>query len=205
MELIDLTHTFAIPMPLYPGDDQPEIKPTATLSADGHINSYLKSGLHVGTHIDAPLHFIGDGKKISEMPVHQFFGRGRLVDARGELTIHEGLLDKIDLKANDIVLVMTGMSKDYKTPKYFKNYPEVTEDFAQKLVDKGISMLGLDTCSPDKEPYDIHKMLLGNNILIIENLTNLDALVGAEFSVIALPLKLDAEASLARVIAGVEN
>jgi kynurenine formamidase len=204
MELIDLTHTFSEPMPLYPGDDQPEIRQTSFLEKDGYNDFSLKSGMHVGTHIDAPLHFIAGGKKMSEIPVNQFFGRGRLVDARGELTIHAGLLDKIDLKAHDIVLVMTGRSKDYQASSYFQNFPEVTEDFAQILIDKGVSMLGLDTCSPDKEPYAIHKMLLGAGVLIIEDLANLEALVGTTFSVIALPLKIEAEASLARVVAGVD-
>jgi kynurenine formamidase len=205
MELIDLTQTFSDNMPVYPGDKQPEIKQTSFLKKDGIIHFSLKTGMHVGTHIDAPLHFLENGKKISEIPVQQYFGRGRLIDARGELTIHAGLLEKIDIKANDIVLVLTNLDREYTKPLYFNNFPEVTEDFAQKLIDKGVSMLGLDTCGPDKEPYEIHKMLLGNNILITENLTNLELLIGAEFSVIALPLKIEAEAGLARVIAGVED
>lgn len=205
MNLVDLTHSFTEQMPVYAGDAEPEIKQTAFLSSDGYNDFSLTSGMHVGTHIDAPLHFIEGGKKMSEIPVQQFFGRGRLVDARGEMTIYAGLLDKIDLKANDIVLVLTGLSAEYRTPKYFVNYPEVTEDFAEKLIDKGVVMLGLDTCSPDKEPYEIHKILLSKDVLIAENLTNLESLIGKEFSVIALPLKIDAEAGLARILAGVEN
>jgi kynurenine formamidase len=97
------------------------------------------------------------------------------------------------------------MDKQYRKHGYFDNYPEVTEGFAQALIDKKVSMLGVDSCSPDKEPYEIHKMLLGENILIAENLTRLDKLVGKNFTVIALPIKIKAEAGLARIVAGVED
>lgn len=205
MELIDLTHTIEIPMPVYPGDEEPTVTQTAFLKQDGYNDFSLSSGMHVGTHIDAPLHFLAKGVKISETPVQNFFGRGRLIDAREQLTIHEGLLKGMDIKAHDIVLVLTGMDKQYRKHGYFENYPEVTEGFAQALIGKKVGMLGVDSCSPDKEPYEIHKMLLGENILIAENLTRLDKLVGKNFSVIALPIKIKAEAGLARIVAGVED
>lgn len=205
MELIDLTHTLKDGMVVFPGDTSPEIKQTDFIAEVGLAHFSLKTGMHAGTHIDAPAHFIEGGKKISEMPTHQFFGRGRLIDARDELTIHAGLLEQTDIKANDIIFVLTGMGANLEKGNYFKNFPEVTEEFAEELVRRGVSMLGLDTCSPDKEPYEVHKILLGSEILIAENLTNLESLLGKQFSVIALPIKIEAEAGLARVIAGVED
>ena len=63
-------------------------------------------------------------------------------------------------------------------------------------------MVGMDTSSPDDPPFTVHKLLLAHDILIIENLANLSALVGVpRFDVIALPMKIDAEAAPARVIA----
>ena len=63
-------------------------------------------------------------------------------------------------------------------------------------------MVGMDLSSPDKYPYDIHKLLLNSDILIIENLTNLDKLLGiGKFNFCAMPLNIDAEASIARAVA----
>ena len=67
-------------------------------------------------------------------------------------------------------------------------------------------MLGIDTPSPDNFPFDIHKMLLNNNILIIENMTNLDKLLFIEeFELIALPLKIKADSSLLRAVARIKE
>lgn len=203
MNLVDLTHTFSSLTPVYPGDSTPFLKQVDFVEQNGIAHFALQTGMHVGTHIDAPAHFLKDGKLISEYPTDHFFGRGRLVDARNQQTIHERLLERVDIQSHDIVLILTGRDNEFNKPEYFQNFPEVTEEFAQKLIDKGVSMIGLDTCSPDKDPYSIHKQLLSSDILIIENLTNLEALLGKEFSVIALPLKIDAEAGLARVVAGV--
>jgi kynurenine formamidase len=69
-------------------------------------------------------------------------------------------------------------------------------------VKASVSAVGLDTPSPDREPFSIHRQLLGSGVLIIENLTKLEGLVGATpYEVIALPIKFQAEAAPARVIA----
>ena len=66
----------------------------------------------------------------------------------------------------------------------------------------GIKIIGIDSPSPDRSPYEIHKLLMKNDILIIENLTNLAELTShEEFDVIALPTKFDTEAAPVRVVA----
>jgi kynurenine formamidase len=62
-------------------------------------------------------------------------------------------------------------------------------------------MIGLDSSSPDQSPFEIHKIFFKNNILICENLTNFDKVFGKEFDVIALPLNVRADSSIARVVA----
>ena len=68
-------------------------------------------------------------------------------------------------------------------------------------VEKKIKMLGVDMCSPDHSPFPIHKILLANNILILENLTNLSDLENKEFKVHAFPIKLQIDGSPVRVVA----
>ncbi|OGE85071.1 MAG: hypothetical protein A3J48_02760 [Candidatus Doudnabacteria bacterium RIFCSPHIGHO2_02_FULL_46_11] len=205
-KIVDLTHTFKENMPVYPGDTPPELYQTRDLAKNGYTYFQLNSGMHVGTHIDAPLHMIADGQRIDSVSPEKFIGRGVIVDARGVKIITADLFKEKIIKAGDIVLVFTGFSDKYDDPHYFTDFPVIDENFAKKMVELGIKMLGTDTPSPDKEPYNVHKILLGHNVLIIENLTNLGELLEInDFEVIALPVKIDAEAALARVIARYEN
>jgi len=99
---------------------------------------------------------------------------------------------------------MTGFSDKFGQEEYFKSYPELQEEFSLKLVELGISIVGMDTPSPDRSPFKIHKLLLKNDVLIIENLTNLKTLLEFNnFNVSALPPKLEAEAAPVRVVAQV--
>lgn len=202
MKYLDLTHTFKPVMPVYPGDPAPELHKTAFIEKDGLVHYELKTGMHAGTHMDAPLHMIAGGKYLSDYGAEKFFGRGVLIDARGQTSIHANLLSTAGLQAGDIVLVMTGMDKKFRDQEYYNNYPEVTKEFAQALIDSGTSIFGLDTPSPDTSPYNVHKILLAKEILIIENLTNLESLINHQnFEIIALPVKLETEAAPCRVVA----
>lgn len=199
---VDLTHTFFRVMPVYPGDPLPEITQAANIEKDGYNDYHVKTTVHVGTHIDGPLHMVPGGKRISGMAVEKFFGVGRLIDARKRTMIDADLLGRASIRENDIVLVLTGFSQKYGVAEYYESYPEITERFARGIVDLGVKMVGLDSPSPDRPPFLIHKLLLEAEVLLIENLTNLEVLVGvSDFEVFALPIKLYADSAPARVIA----
>jgi kynurenine formamidase len=158
--------------------------------------------MHTGTHMDAPRHMLPGGDFMCDVPVEKFAGRGRLIDARGLKLVTEDLLTAAGLKRGDIVLVLTGWSKRFRDPDYFESFPEIAPAFAERLVNAGVSIIGLDTPSPDRAPYPVHKILLANGVLIIENLTALDALVGIrDFEVMALPSKFRSDAAPVRVVA----
>jgi kynurenine formamidase len=202
MQPIDLTHRFANDMPVYPGDPSARLEQIAHIGKDEYNMYCLCSGMHVGTHIDAPLHMIAGGKFVCDIPVTRFFGRGRLIDARGCRSVTPDLLNRADICAGDIVLVLTGWYRRFGDDSYYADFPEVEPDFAEDLVKIGASIVGLDTPSPDRSPFVVHKILLSAELLIIENLTNLEALVGIdEFDIVALPAKLQCEAAPVRVIA----
>jgi kynurenine formamidase len=202
MRLIDLTHTFTANMPVYPGDPVPELKQTAFIPTHGYNDYCLHGGMHVGTHMDAPFHMIEKGKMICDMPVSQFFGRGRLIDARGRKTVTEDLLDSASLQKGDIVLVLTGWYKNFRAATYYEEFPEIDPAFAHRLVAAEVSILGLDTPTPDRPPFPVHKILLSQDVLIIENMNDLELLVDAgSFDVWAVPAKYDCEAAPVRVVA----
>ncbi|MDE2030532.1 MAG: cyclase family protein, partial [Alphaproteobacteria bacterium] len=171
----------------------------------GYNSCCLKGGMHVGTHMDAPYHMIADGAFMSDMPVAQFFGRGRLIDARGKAHVTKDLLDGIALAQGDIVLVLTGWYKKFGAPDYYDGFPEIAPAFAEHIAACGVAVLGLDTPSPDNAPFPIHKILLSKNVLIVENANNLGELVGVErFDVSAAPAKFQWDAAPVRVVAHVK-
>ncbi|OGE82420.1 MAG: hypothetical protein A3B10_03010 [Candidatus Doudnabacteria bacterium RIFCSPLOWO2_01_FULL_44_21] len=202
MEIIDLTHTFSADMPVYPGDSKPEIKQVATIAKQGWSDYEVKTGMHIGTHMDGPLHMTTKGQKISEINPERFVGSGKIIDARGRDKITPDLITGVE--AGDIVLVLTGFGSKFYDADYYEKYPELTEDFAQKLVQLQVKMVGTDTPTPDRPPFAVHKILLSQEILILENLTNLEQLLNKKFEVMALPLKFDGDSALARVVAKID-
>lgn len=202
MTYIDLTHIVNSKTPVYSNDSPVKIVQIGTYKKDKYLTYQLTTGMHAGTHIDAPMHMIEGGKNISQIGIDRFIGKGILIDVRGVKKISKDLLNGVKIKKGSIILLFTGFDKKYNSSEYFTSYPEVTEDFAQALVESGVLMFGSDTASPDYSPFKIHKLFLANEILIIENLTNLEKLVGVKkFEIIALPAKFALEGAPARVVA----
>jgi kynurenine formamidase len=112
------------------------------------------------------------------------------------------LLDGVDLAKGDIVLVLTGWSSHFRLPDYYEKTPLIDPAFAERLVAAGVSIMGLDTPTPDAAPFPVHKILLSQNVLIIENLSGLEALADAgPFDVSAAPAKFQGDAAPVRVVA----
>lgn len=199
---IDLTQTFVDKMMVYPGDEIPKLEQTHTFSKNLHSNFRIETGLHVGTHIDGPMHMTDCTTLLSEAEISNFVGSGCVIDASKMENIlwddnYTGLIKK-----SEIVLFYTGHAVYFGTEKYLSGYPAVDILFAEKLVEFGVKMIGIDTLSPDYLPFPVHKKLLGNNVLIAENLKNLDKLLSYDkFEIMALPLKIAADSAPARVIA----
>ncbi len=204
MHYIDLTHTITNNMPSHPLDITIQLKSTATYQEHGVANESLCGGVHMGTHIDAPGHFVDNGKKITDFPLSTFIGEAVCIDTHNQKIITPDLLTHVELKKNGIVIFYTGWDARFYESNYFNEHPVINKDCAQYLIDAGVKMIGVDFPSVDTAPYAIHKLFLSNDILIIENLTNLTSLVNKTFRLIALPLKIDSHGSPTRVIAEIK-
>lgn len=205
MALIDLSMPFNFKTPVYEGDIPVLYAQKHKLEEDGYNAVLLTTGLHTGTHVDAPLHFLSGGKRICDFPLDSFCGDALLLDVRGQAEI--GLLPGYEdlVRPGQIVLLHTGWSAHAgDEDMYFKRHPTLDKALTAFFCEKKIKMLGMDMPSPDRAPFEEHKALLGEDILLLENLTNLSLLpVGEVFRLAAFPLPLDVEASLVRAVAEV--
>ncbi|QAY65881.1 cyclase family protein [Paenibacillus protaetiae] len=204
--IIDLTHPIRDGLPPYPGDAETSLVHSKQYAKDYYNNHYLSINMHAGTHIDGPMHLTDCYTYMDEFPPDRFIGEGCLLDVSGQDVIDYKETYEQQIGQNQIVLIHTGQSQRFGEPDYFEHHPVLTEAFAALLVRKQVKLVGLDTPSPDKYPFAVHKHLFQNGILIAENLTNLVKLIDAvSFEVIALPLLIRADSSIARVIARIRS
>lgn len=203
--IIDLSHLIQDGMPVYPGDTETVLVQSRHIKTDYYNNHQISMNMHAGTHIDGPMHLLDCKEYLSEFPVDTFLGDGCLLDVSGLTVIDYNEEYEQLIKEEQIVILYTGHSKWYGQKHYFTDYPVLTVAFAELLVRKRTKMVGMDTPSPDKYPFEVHKCLFQNRILIAENLTHVDQLLNIKaFEIIALPLHIQADSSVARVIARVK-
>ncbi len=196
---IDLSVVINEQTPVYPGDPVPKIKHVNHLEEAGFVDHSITLGTHTGTHIDAPMHMLKTSISLADTPIDRFVGQGKVITVKGN---DFSIVTEHNIEKDDIVLFYTAMSESYNDPRYFQDYPAMSEEIAEYLVAKEVKMVGIDTCSIDNQPhFPVHKKLLGNNILIIENLVNLRAITDKQCTIFALPLNVALDGAPARVIA----
>ena len=210
-KIIDLTLTLEQGMPTYPAPWHPVVELTqlGRFSIEGRQTTKIVLGTHTGTHIDAPAHFLPDSKTVTDIKLDQLMGEVSLVDFSGlgknELITLE-MVKK--LKVSERMIFYFDWSKNWDTQAYYREWPYFTKDAAEHLVQNGLRVMGLDTPSPDaskmidNEDCPVHKILLGQGVVLLEYLTNLtEAIEDPEgWGVIALPMKIrDADGAPARI------
>ena len=202
-DYIDLTQLVYHHMPVYDGDSPLALLKSSDVEKDGYSDFTLHSGMHVGTHVDGPAHMIIGGKSIFEYEADRFFGECDVLDARNcTKVIDDELIIRKTNSNSNILLICTDHSQYFGDEKYYSDYPAISKSFAQRIVDSGYKMVGMDSPSPDYHPFEIHQILLKNDVLIIENLCNLDQLIGKpRIEITALPMKLKSDSAPVRVIA----
>ena len=199
---IDLSIPMTNSLPVYPGDEPLHLVKVSEFARDGCNNYRLSTSMHTGTHIDGPMHLTQSEKFLCELPLEQFIGIGCILNATGKKNIMLTTEYEVRVQPQSIVLLHTGMSHLFGHKEYFSDYPIVSEELARLFIERQVKMVCLDSPSPDRPPYEIHKLLLSNNVLIAENLTNFDKLLSFKnFEVLALPLSMYTDSSPARIVA----
>jgi len=216
MEKVDLTRSIEEGMTTFHTDlhSAVRIEQLGSIEEHGRDTRRITVGTHTGTHMDAPLHFIRGGESVENFSLHSLLGPVELIDL-SHLSKNDpvsvSMLEREEIGQRTIFKF--GWEDRWGNPDDFYNdYPYLTVDAAEYLVDQGIELLGFDTPSPDSSsrPLDggpndspVHKIFLRNNVILLEYLANLDRLDFEEsWSVAALPMKIrGADGAPARVVA----
>ena len=192
--IVDLTHMMETGMPIFPGDPVVAVAPAA--SEPPWRLTDLRLGSHSGTHMDAASHLVADGRTIDQYSVDRFVVGAYVVHLEsGPLAALEwddlsGQLPA-DL-SGAAVLLHTGWDEHWGGAEMGR-HPYLTAAAAGRLAAAGVTLVGTDALNVDgtDEPSTAaHEALLGADVLIVENLTNLDAISAEVFELIAAPLKI---------------
>ena len=210
MDLKDLTMPFSARTIPVPGHPQPEFEVLHELDRDGVRNTVVKFSIHTGTHIDAPSHFIEDGAAIDEVAIDRFHRPGIRLDLTDAPPGEPIGLDRLEragfderTAAGSILLLATGWSDGaWRSERLYGDNPFLGPDAAEAVAHAGPSAMGLDFAVDEQKPWPNHTVLLGAEVLLIENLMGLPTLPADGFDVIAFPLRLEGEnGGPARVVA----
>jgi arylformamidase len=212
--LADLTMPFSARTIPVPGHPQPEFEPLHELDRDGVRNTLMRISIHTGTHIDAPSHFIEDGASIDEIDVDRFHRPGLRLDLTGAAPGEPISLAQLEAAGFDartargaILLLATGWTdRTWESERLYDDNPFLGTDAAEAVAEAQPSALGLDFAVDEQRPWPNHTVLLGAEVLLIENLMGLPKLPEDNFEVIAFPLRLVGEnGGPTRVVASLDR
>ncbi len=188
--IIDITREL-LSAPVYPGDPVPELKRVSdTFSGDPFTLGVIRTGLHVGTHCDAPLHIIQGGKDISGMDPEHFIGPCIV------LTLPEGQITEADFFRRFLPEGVKRLLLRSRGTSF------LSETAGRFLLDHGVITAGTDgfSLAPPGKEETIHTLLLGGGMALIESL-DLDHVPDGTYFLSALPLRIQgAEAAPCRAV-----
>ena len=199
MKIIDLTHSIANDMTVYPGGPKPQNKIVSNVTDNGYKETEIHIRSHNGTHMDSPNHVFEDGISLDKIDVINFVGTAALIDCSsleegGIITYDFIEKNKEAIDNSEFIVFRTDWSKYWNTDKYLSNYPVISDEVVDFILTSNKKGIAFDTISVDPIDASVlakHHRILENNILIFENLTNLDLIDSDTFVFCALPLKFE--------------
>jgi arylformamidase len=202
LEVFDVSLPLFEGMAVYEGDPQFRLKRTSSVEEDGVCLSEASLSLHAGTHVDAPAHYLADGRSIDELP--PIVGRAKVLDlssVKSEITGED--LRGCGLRKGDVALFKTSNSQLLGLKTFSHGFVSLSLGGAEYLVSREVKAAGIDYFSIESfhsERKPVHKLLLGAGIPIIEGL-DLRKISPGVYSIFCLPLPIrGAEAAPARCI-----
>jgi arylformamidase len=192
--LIDVSMEVYSGMMVWPGDDGVDLHRVQKMEEGAHSNlSRLQCGVHTGTHVDAPFHFIPGGKTIEQVPLEALMGPAWVAEFPDIQRIGAAELKAAGIpEGTERLLLKTRNSKTLgRTTAFREEYAGLEESGAKWILETGIRLVGNDylsvACRDQTGP--VHKLLLGAGIIFVEGLSLEEVPPGA-CRFYCLPLKL---------------
>lgn len=181
----------------------PVLRSVMSLETDPFAISELTISSHVGTHLDAPNHFIAGGRSIDQIPLDRVTGPGVVLDVPGEANTGLGAealaAGGPEPRPGEIVLLRTGWEEKAGSPAYFE-HPYLLDSAVRWLIDRRVALVGMDLITPEMPeavrdgPFDwpVHRALLEKEVLVIENVCNMESLLRRRVEIVAAPINVKA-------------
>ena len=196
MKIFDVSLPISPELPVWPGDPAIVLEQVSSMDAGAHDNvSRLACGVHVGTHVDAPHHFLNDHRTVESLSLDVLVGPALLVQIPDNVLVIDGLvLEKASIPpGTERLLLKTRNSQLWERHDYNfdTGFVGISADGADWLVRHDLKLVGIDYLSvaPYHQSIPTHRTLLGVGMIIIEGL-DLSAVASGEYSLYCLPLKL---------------
>lgn len=201
MKIFDLSQPIYNACPGWPTYGETTIVHETVVGREGYTSEIIKLNTHTATHLDAPFHFFPDMETIDQIPIEQYIGRAVIINLTKAGPCYAiGVKDLIPFEdkitEGAIVLLCTGwhLKRGY-TKEYFNDWPYLSGEGAQWLLDKGVKGVGIDGMSLggwyEGTGRPCHEILLSKGVWLLEEL-NFPAgvLEYREVELHAVPLKL---------------
>jgi arylformamidase len=202
-QIIDLTMPIRDGMDAFPGEPTAGFTRFSSID-DGGVEMWsVRLFSQLGTHVDAPSHFLEGGATVESLPLAHGIGTAVVVDvATPSIDVAALAPHETRIRAARRVVLRTGWDRHVNSPAYWEGSPELTAAGAEALVRWGVTFVGLDVPTPThSDLHRVHRILLSAGVLIAECLVGVAALAD-EFTIVCLPLPLvGLDGSPARVIA----
>jgi arylformamidase len=193
MTLYDATLLLDDRIPTWPGEPGPQRELIKTIATDGANVSKLTLGVHSGTHIDAPCHFIPGAPGIDAWPIEALVGPGIVVDVGDADVISPAVLERLALPEGFArVLFKTKSGAWLGEPRFRSDFVYIEPEAARLLVARGARLVGIDYLSVEKFEAPggpVHHIFLEAGVVIVEGV-DLRAVPPGAYTVMALPIKL---------------
>ncbi len=207
MKIFDISVPIKNNMVVWPGDPQVKNIEVSSISNGGEANiTSLQMSAHTGTHIDAPKHFIDDGRSIDQLDLHLLIGDVHVIEIDDLVKlIDEKVLEelKIDHWPKRVLFkTANSTSKLLDKDDFIQDYVALSKDASQFLIKRGVKLVGIDYLSiaPFDNGDETHTALLSNDIIILEGL-KLSKIEPGLYQMVALPINLfGADGAPARVV-----
>ncbi len=191
---IDISMPIQEGMVNWPGDDPVRIESIHSIDrGDSNNLSSLSMGLHTGTHMDAPLHFISKEKGIDELPLDVVIGQARVIEIEDKESIKPGELSKHQIRNDERILFKTvNSSHNWSLENFKEDFVHISVKGAHFLAACGVKLIGVDYLSVGgykRNGAEVHKTLLAAGIWIVEGL-DLSNVKPGKYDLICLPLNI---------------